>query len=107
MTDQKCGCPCASFAPLTLTACGLGLLFVIFLFFEATTIRWWLMLPLALVSFYLFHIQRGQTSGVEKKVCCWGYWIVIVAFLLRDMCLSGQLLAAYQRLSTAGIPLHG
>ncbi len=107
MSDRKCGCPCSEFAPLTLTAMGLGLLFVVFLFFEATTIRWWIMLPLAIVSFLLFTIQRGQTEGLEKKACDWGYWIIIVAFLLRDMCLSGQLVAAYHRLSAAGIPLHG
>ena len=40
-------------------------------------------LPLALLSFIFFNIQRGQTEGVEKKVCCWGYWLIIVAFLLR------------------------
>jgi hypothetical protein len=107
MSDQKCGCPCESFSPMTLVACGLGFLFVIFLFFEATTIRWWIMLPLALVSFILFNIQRGQTEGAEKAVCGWGYWLIIVLFLLRDMCLSGQVVAAYHRLTAAGIPLHG
>ncbi|HCR12223.1 MAG TPA: hypothetical protein PKD41_10085 [Solidesulfovibrio sp.] len=107
MSDQKCGCPCSSFSPLTLAAMALGLLFVVFMFIEATTIRWWVMLPLALVSFAFFNIQRGQTEGIEKKVCCWGYWLIIVAFLLRDMCLSGQLVAAYHRLTAAGIPLHG
>ena len=47
MSDQKCGCPCSSFSPLTLAALALGLLFVVFMFIEATTIRWWVMLPLA------------------------------------------------------------
>ncbi len=107
MSDQHCGCPCGGFAPMTKAACALGFMFVVFMFFEATTIRWWIMLPLALASVVLFHIQRGQTSGVEETTCRWGYWIVIAAFLLRDMCLSGQLLAAYQRLLAAGIPLHG
>lgn len=107
MSDQKCGCPVGSFSAMTLTAWGLTLLFVIFMFIETLTIRWWVMLPIALVAFLLFHIQRGQTEGAEKKACCWGYWVVIVAFLLRDMCLSGQLVAAYHRLSAAGIPLHG
>ncbi|MHC1713644.1 MAG: hypothetical protein AB9872_15970 [Solidesulfovibrio sp.] len=107
MSDQKCGCPCGSFSRMTLAACGLGILFVVFMFFEATTIRWWIMLPLALVTFTLFNIQRGQTEGAEKTTCAWGYWIIIVAFLLRDMCLSGQLVAAYHRLIAAGIPLHG
>lgn len=109
MSDQKCGCtcPCSSFSPMTWTAWGLALLFVVFMFIEATTIRWWIMLPLALVSFALFNMQRGQTEGTEKKACCWGYWLIIVAFLLRDMCLSGQLVSAYHRLTAAGIPLHG
>ncbi|HWQ10642.1 MAG TPA: hypothetical protein VN436_16085 [Holophaga sp.] len=107
MSDQKCSCTCGSFSPVTWAACGLGFLFVLFMFFEATTIRWWLMLPLALISFALFNIQRGQAEGVEKKICCWGYWLIVVAFLLRDMCLSGQLTAAYHRLTAAGIALHG
>jgi hypothetical protein len=106
MSEQKCCC-CGSFSPVTWAASGFGFLFVVFMFFEATTIRWWIMLPLALLSFLLFHIQRGQTEGFEKKVCCWGYWIVILAFLLRDMCLSGQVMSAYHRLTAAGVALHG
>ena len=107
MSENKCGCVCGSLSPMTHVACLLGALFVLFMFFETTTIRWWLMLPLGLVSYVLFSIQRGQTEGVEKKVCCWGGWIVLAALVLRDMCLSGQLVAAYQRLSAAGIALHG
>ena len=107
MSDQKCACSCASYSPMTWIACALGALFVIFMFFEATTIRWWIMLPIAIVSLYLFHVQRGQTSGCEKSTCCWGFWLVIAALLLRDMCLSGQLVAAYCRLTSAGVPLHG
>ncbi|MYL83977.1 hypothetical protein GTA51_12640 [Desulfovibrio aerotolerans] len=107
MSDQKCACPCASYAPMTKIAWVLALLFVVFMFFEALTIRWWVMLPLAVVSLYLFHVQRGQTSGCEKKANCWGFWLVIAALLLRDMCLSGQLVAAYCRLTAAGLPLHG
>ena len=108
MSDQKCSsCPCSAFSPNTWGALGLGLLYVIFMFFEATTIRWWIMLPLAIVSFILFNIQRGQTSGLEKKISCWGYWAIIIVFIIHDMCLSGQLVAAYHRLNAAGIPLHG
>lgn len=107
MSDTQCGCPCGAFSPMTKIAGLLGLLFVVFLFFQATTIRWWIMVPLAVVSVILFHIQRGQTEGLEKKFCNWGYWIVIVAFILRDLCLSGQVMAAYQRLTAAGIALHG
>lgn len=107
MSDQKCACSCASFSLMTRIACVLGLLFVVFMFFEAMTIRWWVMLPIAVVSLYLFHVQRGQTSGCEKSACCWGFWLVIAALILRDMCLSGQLLAAYGRLAAAGLPLHG
>ena len=107
MYDNKCCCPCQCFAPMTWAAVVLGALFVLFMFFEATTIRWWIMLPIAIVSLYLFHVQRGQTSGCEKHTCCWGFWLVIAAVLLRDMCLSGQLVAAYCRLTSAGVPLHG
>ena len=107
MSEKKCGCACGSFSPMTQLAGLFGILFVLFMFFEATTIRWWLMLPLALVSYVLFHIQSGQSEGLEKKVCGWGGWIVLAALILRDMCLSGQLVAAYQRLIAAGIPLHG
>ena len=64
------------------------------------------MLPLAAVSFWLFAIQRGQTTGFEQTVCRWGIWIVAIAAILRDMCLSGQLVALYQRMiSTTSSPL--
>ena len=107
MSDQKCGCRCGTMSSMTLAACGLALLFLVFMFFEATTIRWWLMLPLAVASAVLFNIQRGQTTSCEKTVCVWGFWVIIALAVLRDMCLSGQLVAAYHRLSAAGIPLHG
>jgi len=107
MSDQKCACSCGSFSTMTKIACCLGLLFVIFMFIESLTIRWWVMLPIAIVSLYLFHVQRGQTSGCEKSVNCWGFWLMIAALVLRDMCLSGQLLAAYCRMTAAGLPLHG
>ena len=107
MSDNKCGCPCSCFAPMTWIAVALGALFVLFMFFEAVTIRWWIMLPVAAVSLYLFGVQRGQTSGREKCVCSWGFWLVIAALILRDMCLSGQLVAAYCRMIAAGLPLHG
>ncbi|MHC1791530.1 hypothetical protein [Solidesulfovibrio sp.] len=107
MSDQKCACSCASYSPMTWIACALGALFVLLMFFEAVTIRWWIMLPIAIVSLYLFHVQRGQTSGCEKSTCCWGFWLVIAALFLRDMCLSGQLVAAYCRMTSAGLPLHG
>jgi hypothetical protein len=106
MSDQESGCPCASFSVLTHAAAVLGALFILFMFFETTTIRWWIMLPLAAVSFWLFAIQRGQTTGFEQTVCRWGTWIVAIAAILRDMCLSGQLVALYQRLQSAGITLH-
>ena len=64
------------------------------------------LLAAAAVSLYLFGVQRGQTSGREKCVCSWGFWLVIIALVLRDMCLSGQLAAAYCRMIAAGLPLH-
>lgn len=106
MSEQPSGCPCASFSLLTHAAVVLGALFLVCMFFETTTIRWWLMLPLAGLSLWLFVIQRGQTEGIEQTVCRWGVWIVVIAAILRDMCLSGQLVSLYQRLHSAGIALH-
>ena len=107
MADQPSGCPCSSFSFMTHAASLFGALFILFLFMEATTIRWWVMLPLAAISFGLFFIQRGQTTGIEQKYCRWSLWIVVIAALLRDMCLSGQLVAALERMRAAGMALHG
>lgn len=105
-SEHASGCPCASFSLMTHAAVVLGALFLLFMFFETTTIRWWIMLPLAILSFWLFTIQRGQTQGFEQTVCRWGAWIIVLAAILRDMCLSGQLVSLYQRLHGAGITLH-
>ena len=106
MSEQQSGCPCASFSLLTHAAVALGVLFIVLMFFETTTIRWWLMLPLAALSLWLFVIQRGQTDGLEQTVCRWGLWVVAIAAVVRDMCLSGQLVSLYERLHSAGIVLH-
>lgn len=106
MNEQQPRCPCASFSLLTHVAIVLGALFILFMFFETTTIRWWLMLPLAGLSLWLFHIQSGQTTDFEWRVCRWGFWIVAIAAVARDMCLSGQLATLYERMLGAGLALH-
>lgn len=89
--DDKTPCACQKWNASTIVAAALTLLFVLFMFSTTLMVRWWLMVPMALAAFFLFKIQRGQTEGTEKQVCDWGYFVIIVAFLLRDICLSSRL----------------
>lgn len=84
-----------------LVAAALTLLFVIFLFYTPVMVRWWVMLPMALIAFVIFRIKRDMAEGLEKKICDWGHWIIIIAFLLRDMCLSSRLAGMYSDLAGA------
>ncbi|WP_176630052.1 hypothetical protein [Desulfolutivibrio sulfoxidireducens] len=97
MNQSECaGCKMGS---LTLTAVGLTLLYVIFMFVTGIMVRWWVMLPLGFVAFFLFRMQRGQTEGFEKKVCDWGYYVIIAGLVLRDACLSSRLAGIYGAVS--------
>jgi len=99
--NDTCGCSCDMHST-TIWALVLGGLFIIFLFITSMTVKWWLMLPLAAVSCYLFRMRGKEASGLEKKLCDWGSWIVIVGFFLRDICLSSRLASMYEKLELAG-----
>lgn len=93
MNQGECaGC---KMGPVTLTAAGLTLLYVIFMFITGVMIRWWVMLPLGFAAFFLFRLQRGQIEGLERKVCDWGYYVIIAGLVLRDACLSSRLAGVY------------
>ncbi len=99
--NESSGCSC-SMHSATLWALTLGGLFILFLFFTSMTVKWWLMLPLAAASFFLFRMRRKEAAGLEKTLCDWGYWIVLVGFFLRDICLSSRLAGMYDKIVTAG-----
>jgi len=88
-------CPGCKMSPVTLTALGLTLLFVIFMFVTGVMVRWWVMLPLGFAAFFLFRMRRSQAEGLENTVCRWGYWLVLALLLLRDACLSSRLAGIY------------
>ncbi len=89
MDHSECaGC---KMGPVTLAAAGLTLLYLVFMLITGVMVRWWVMLPLGFAAFFLFRIQRGQVEGFEKKVCDWGYYVIIAGLLLRDACLSSRL----------------
>lgn len=98
--DQS-ACAGCKMGPVTLTAAGLTLLYVVFMFITGVMIRWWVMLPLGFVAFFLFRLQRGQVEGLEKKVCDWGYYVVIAGLVLRDACLSSRLAGVYDAVTGA------
>jgi hypothetical protein len=79
------------FQILTLLGLGLGILFIIFLFFIDLYVRWWLMLPLGAVSIYLLYRQQQKTTGLEKKLCVYGFWVMIALVLLRDLLISSKM----------------
>lgn len=93
MNDKSCaGC---AISPATLAAVGLTGLFLIFMFVTGIMVRWWIMLPLGFVAFFLFWLRRGQAEGREKTLCTWGFWIILGLMLLRDACLSSRLAGIY------------
>ncbi len=96
--SSECSC---KFQTATMAAVAFGGLFVIFLFFTPVMVKWWIMLPVAAIAFFLFRMQRGATEGLEKQICDWGYWIVIAGFFLRDICLSSRLAGLYEQLPVA------
>lgn len=71
-----------SFSRLTLCGFGLGIVFVVLhIFLPAMT--GWVMVPIALLSIIILHIQKTKLESIEKKYCNIGFWalIVIVTFL--------------------------
>ncbi|WP_176629326.1 hypothetical protein [Desulfolutivibrio sulfodismutans] len=92
--DQN-ACTGCKMSPFTLTAVGLTLLFVIFMFVTGVMVRWWVMLPLGFAAFFLFRMRRDQAEGCEKTLCCWGSWAIVALLLLRDACLSSRLAGIY------------
>ncbi len=88
-------------------ACVLGFLFILFCFLRGDHHPLVAHAAAGVVSYVLFYMQARPDRGHRAEGRCWGGWIILVAFVLRDMCLSGQLVAAYQRLTAAGLPLHG
>ncbi len=75
------------FHPLTFAGLGLILVFTIFCFLEGLTIRWWLMVPIAIGSGYLLYKRHQESTGLEKQVCFYGLWTMAVIFILRDIAI--------------------
>jgi len=94
-------CAGCKMSPLTLTASGLTLLFVIFMFVTGVMVRWWVMLPMGFAAFFLFWLRRDQAEGLERKVCAVGYWSVLALLVLRDACLSSRLAGIYGAVENA------
>ncbi len=75
----------------TLIALGLAVAFLVFQLVPDLRYIWWLNIPAAAASGYMFWRQDGNVKGIEAKVCRYGLFTVAALFLWRDIYLSNQL----------------
>jgi len=81
------------FDPLTFVGVGLIFIFLIFCFIYNLTVRWWLMVPIAIASVVLLNKRKNESSGIEKQVCIYGKWVIIGIFIIRDIVISHKIAA--------------
>ena len=74
--------------PLLIIASLATALFLIFTFIPVISKMWWLMLLLAIGSFYIFNEKEKSTEGTDNLISRYGKWGIIVIFLLRDVLLT-------------------
>lgn len=80
-----------NFQPHTLIALVLAVAFLVFQLVPDLRYIWWLNIPAAAASGYMFWRQDGNVTGIEAKVCRYGLFAVAALFLWRDIYLSNQL----------------
>jgi hypothetical protein len=90
---------CKNFNILTWVGIILTIIFIIFSLINATNFKWWIMLPLFVIAFVILFIQKKKSTGLEKKFVITTFWILIIAFFLRDAFLSEKLTAIYYNLA--------
>ena len=83
------------------TQIGIGLcaLFLIFCFIITLSVKWFLMVPIALGSGYLFYTRKGQSTGLEEDVCTYGYWTIGGLFIMRDIYWSSKIMELVDSMS--------
>lgn len=86
------------FHPLTWAGLALVVLFLVLCGFDNTAIRWWLMLPLAGAGSAILLRQVRHAVGLERKVCLWGFWILLGLLVLRDLRMSQKLADLYDKM---------
>ncbi|MGB2925365.1 MAG: hypothetical protein WBB82_08690 [Limnothrix sp.] len=75
------------------------LIFLIFCFNEEIILVWLIMIPLALLSAGSLQWSREKTKGLEKEICTYGLWSMLVFFMLRDIRISQVLIDIYPYLN--------
>lgn len=80
-----------NFSPATLIASGLATLFLLFCFVDDITVRWWIMIPIAIAGFVLSYKQKQNSQGTELLVCKVTFWAFIIMFLIRDAIMAHQI----------------
>ena len=89
---------------VTWVGIGLSILFIIFLLYGGTNLRWWIMLPLGGLSLWLLHMGRQQAMNdanePEIKLTLYLMILIAVLLILRDIDLSSSLL---ERLKTGAV----
>lgn len=79
------------FQPNTQIALGLAVGFFVIQVIPDLRHLWWLNIPVASATAYMFWSQGEKASGLEQKVCRWGLLVVAALFILRDINISNEL----------------
>ena len=80
-----------NFHHFTLLGVGLSFIFLVFCFIVSLSVRWYVMIPIAIGSFYLLFSRKDNNAGLQKKVCTYGLWVIIGLFIIRDIDMSNKL----------------
>jgi len=77
----------SKFQSLTFVALGCCFFFVAFLCVEALSDKSLIMMPLGLCGLFVARRQIRVCTGFEQKFCVAAFWLLIIAFVFRDMML--------------------
>ena len=79
-----------NFHHFTFLGVGLAFIFLVLCFIVTLSVRWYLMIPIAIGSFYLLFSRKDNSAGLEKKVCTYGLWVITGLFIIRDIDMSNK-----------------
>jgi len=75
---------------MSLIGLGLVLAFLLFMFINSLSYKWWIMLPLAGAAGFILYRQLSDTQGFEKKACFYALIVIGVLILFRDIQMSNN-----------------
>lgn len=98
-TDKSVWDSLKSFGPATWLGLALVVLFLVLLPIDACVVRWWLMLPLALLAGWTLEARRRNSIGLEARICAGAFWLLAALVVLRDVGLSRKLAELFDKMA--------